>query len=71
MTELNNIELKWKNKKSICVVLTSQGYPENYKKDILIENLEKLKISKYQYVFHAGTKIIDDKFFSFHKFKSL
>ena len=62
--KLNNIELKWKNKKSICVVLTSQGYPENYKKDILIENLEKLKISKYQYVFHAGTKIIDDKFFS-------
>ena len=62
--KLNNIELKWKNKKSICVVLTSQGYPDNYKKDILIENLEKLRLSKYQYVFHAGTKIVDDKFFS-------
>ena len=29
---LEKIELKWKNKKSICIVLTSKGYPENFEK---------------------------------------
>ena len=61
---LDKIQLKWKNKKSICIVLTSKGYPENYKKNIIINNLEKINNNNNQYIFHAGTKSINEKIFS-------
>ncbi len=61
---LNKIQLDWKDKKSICIVLTSKGYPENYKKNILIEDLEKIKLDKDCYLFHAGTKFNNNKFYS-------
>tara|TARA_Y100001970_G_scaffold268733_1_gene360337 strand:- start:3964 stop:5229 length:1266 start_codon:yes stop_codon:yes gene_type:complete len=62
--KLDEIDLKWKNEKSICIVLTSMGYPDSYKKNILIENLEKLKTNFNEYVFHAGTNLINDKYYS-------
>ena len=61
---LDKIELNWKNKKSICIVLVSKGYPNQYKKNILIKNLENCQNSNNQYIFHAGTKRIDKKFYS-------
>ena len=61
---LNKIELNWKDKKSICIVLTSKGYPEKFEKNILIENLESSINDKYQYIFHAGTELKDDKLYS-------
>ena len=35
---LENIDLNWKNQKSICIVLTSKGYPDKFSKNILIDN---------------------------------
>ena len=32
--KLKDIDIKWKNKKSVCIVLCSNGYPDNYKKNI-------------------------------------
>jgi len=61
---LENIKLHWKNKKSICVVLTSKGYPEEFKKNVLINNLENITNKENQYIFHAGTKLVDKKFYS-------
>lgn len=61
---LDKIQLSWKNKKSICIVLTSKGYPENYKKNIIINNLEKIDNNNNQYIFHAGTKSINEQIFS-------
>jgi len=61
---LDKIQLSWKNKKSICIVLTSKGYPENYKKNIIINNLEKINNNNNQYIFHAGTKSINEQIFS-------
>ncbi len=61
---LEKIELNWKNQKSICIVVASKGYPEKFKKNILIENLEKLQINEDQYLFHASTKKIDLKYYS-------
>ena len=61
---LDKIELNWKNEKSICIVLTSKGYPEKYKNNILIDNLENIENTENQYVFHAGTKLENKKFYS-------
>ena len=64
--KLELINLQWFEEKSLCVVLCSNGYPDNFKKEIEIKNLEKLNIidDKKEFVFHAGTKIIDKKIYS-------
>ena len=61
---LDKTEIKWQDKKSLCVVLCSKGYPENFQKNILIKDLNKLKLNKNEYCYHAGTKIDDNKIFS-------
>ena len=38
-------------------MLCSKGYPDTYEKNIEIKNLNKVKINKNDYLFHAGTKI--------------
>jgi len=62
--QLNQKKIKWKNKKSICVVLCSDGYPDTYKKNIEIDNFHKLKFKKNEYLFHAGTKKNNQKFYA-------
>ncbi len=64
--ELNKIDLKWHDEKSLCVVLCSNGYPDNFKNNIEIKNLNKLNINNVnkEFLFHAGTKIENEKVFS-------
>ena len=45
----------------MCIVLCSKGYPERYKKNIDITNLKSLTPNKNNFIYHAGTKILDDK----------
>ena len=61
---LNKINIDWKNKKSLCVVLCSKGYPDKFDKNIEIPNLNNFILKKDEYLFHAGTKIINNKIFS-------
>ena len=61
---LENIDLNWKNQKSICIVLTSKGYPDKFSKNILIDNLENLVEETNKYIFHAGTQLIDKNYYS-------
>ncbi len=62
--KLNEIEINWTQKKSLCVVLCSNGYPEKYEKNIIINNFEKLNLNKNNYLFHAGTKKEDNKIYA-------
>tara|TARA_B100001250_G_scaffold380530_1_gene372044 strand:- start:3874 stop:5139 length:1266 start_codon:yes stop_codon:yes gene_type:complete len=62
--KLNEIEIKWINKKSFCVVLCSNGYPDKYKKNIIIKNFEKLSLNENNYLFHAGTEKKDNKIYA-------
>jgi len=48
----------------LCIVLTSKGYPGKFKNNIEIKNLSNYKSKNDQIIFHAGTKIKNDKVFS-------
>ena len=61
---LSSIDIEWHDCKSLCVVLCSKGYPDKYENNILIKNLTTLTISKNEFIFHAGTKMIDNKIYS-------
>jgi len=58
---LEKYSIEWYDKKSLCIVLCSKGYPDNYDKNIEINNLNKIKNDKNNFVFHAGTKISKKK----------
>ncbi len=62
--KLNKAKIKWKNKKSMTIVLCSKGYPNNYKKNKPIENLNKIKLEKNEIIFHAGTKLMNNTILS-------
>ena len=62
--KLEEIEIEWKNKKSLCVVLCSKGYPEEFKKNVLIKNLNKINFDKDEYCYHAGTNKIKEQIYS-------
>ncbi len=55
--KLLNLEIKWKNKKSICIVLCSNGYPDKYEKNANIDQIRNIILDDDEYIFHAGTKI--------------
>jgi phosphoribosylamine--glycine ligase len=44
--------------------MCSNGYPDQFKKNILIKHLDEIKLGTNEYCFHAGTKLIDDKFYA-------
>jgi len=64
--KLDSLNLSWQNSKSLCIVLCSKGYPEKFQNEVEIKNLEKLEEKKNdeEFIFHAGTKIINKKIFS-------
>ncbi len=61
---LNVINIKWKKIKCMTIVLCSKGYPGKYKKFIKIKNLMKIKLKKTSFIYHAGTKYINEDIFS-------
>ena len=61
--KLHDLNIEWHNDKSICIVLCSKGYPENYQNNIEL-NLKNLDMKKHQYLFHAGTKYLNNKIVS-------
>ncbi len=62
--KLNDVNIKWSSQKSLCIVVCSNGYPDKYKKYIEIKNLDKIKLSENDYIFHAGTEKKDHKLYS-------
>ena len=52
---LKNYEIKWRNQYSLCVIVASEGYPENYQSGYPISNLDNLE-KQSTLVFQAGTK---------------
>ena len=61
--KLNKLIIEWNNEKSLCIVLCSKGYPDEYKNLIPI-NLDNVSLKKNQFLFHAGTKMFKKKVLS-------
>ena len=62
--ELSNIEINWHDKKSVSIVVCSKGYPDKYKNNILIKNINKIELKSNQYLYHAGTKKNENNIYS-------
>jgi phosphoribosylamine--glycine ligase len=58
---LDQMELEFEDNAAVCVVLASEGYPVSYEKGYEIQGLEQFREKEGYYVFHAGTKQIEDK----------
>ena len=59
--KLRHSKIKWIKKKSMTIVICADGYPGSYRKNIKIKNIDKLKSSKTNFVYHAGTKIFKNE----------
>ena len=62
--KLKDIDFQWTDKKSLCVVLCSKGYPETFEKNVIIKNFNSIKLDEKDYLFHAGTKKVDNEIFA-------
>lgn len=56
---LKDIDIKWNDDTVCTLVLASDGYPGTYKKGLEIKNLDK--VDEDIVIFHAGTKLVDNK----------
>lgn len=58
---LSALNLEWMPESSVCVVLSSKGYPGTYEKGKVITGLDDVKKMKDVMVFHAGTSFNKNK----------
>ena len=56
---LSQCEIEWDDRASVCVVMTSKGYPGDYERGKVIEGLKEVSQMDDVYVFHAGTGLKD------------
>jgi phosphoribosylamine--glycine ligase len=57
--KLDKADIKWSKEKAVCIVMASGGYPEKYDVGFEINGIKSaLEAST---IFHAGTKLVDDK----------
>ena len=62
--KIDKMKIKWKKNKCMTIVLCSKGYPGVYKKNKVIQNYSKINITKNNFIFHAGTKFLNNKLVS-------
>ena len=62
--KLKKINIKWKRSKSMTIVLCSKGYPNKYINSRPIRNINKVVLSKNDFIYHAGTKFNHNQLFS-------
>ncbi len=61
---LAELPMQWKNGACACVIMASGGYPEAYQKHKAIMGLEENGQHKTAAVYHAGTLLQDDVFYT-------
>jgi phosphoribosylamine---glycine ligase len=61
---LSNTKIEWYEKKSLCIVVCTKGYPDKYENNLLIKDINKINLKNDEYFFHAGTKKNKDRIYS-------
>ncbi len=61
--DLANINIKWEEKASVCVIMASGGYPSEYRKGYEIFGLDNPGFEEDAFIFHSGTKKVGDKYY--------
>ncbi len=56
---LDEVDVRWRDQKAVCVVVASGGYPGGYEKGKPITGLEEAEADGAVTVFHAGTAMQD------------
>lgn len=59
--QLHTVQTRWNKRPSVCVVMSTKGYPGDYPKGMEIRGLERVKVLKDVMVFHAGTAFTNGK----------
>ena len=62
--KLDKCSITWHDKTSLCIVVCSKGYPDVFKKNLLIKNIEEIRLNTDEYLYHAGTTRVNDRVFS-------
>ena len=60
--KLSEINVRWKELHSCCVVGVAEGYPENYKKGDIITGLDNFDENNNELIFIAGAKYENNQF---------
>ena len=58
---LDKLDINWKSESAACVVMASGGYPKKYVTGIEISGLDEKGQVNGAFVYHAGTKLENDK----------
>ena len=62
--KLDKCSITWHEKKSLGIVVCAKGYPDVFKKNLLIKNIEEIRLNTDEYLYHAGTTRVNDRVFS-------
>ena len=62
--KLDAVDIEWHEERSLCVVMCSKGYPDEYVNNIEIKNLDELTLDDNEFIFHAGTILKDNRLLS-------
>lgn len=62
--KLSDVKIGWKSGYCTCVVMASGGYPLSYPKGIEMFGMDEKGQVDNAFVYHAGTKYADEKFFT-------
>jgi len=63
-SSLSDLEIKWRQGSSACVVLASEGYPQKPRDGYVISGLDAAATSRNVEIFHAGTTLSPDNKFT-------
>ena len=61
---LDKINIEWHENKSLCIVLCSRGYPDQFKNNVPINNLEKINLKNNEFIYHPRTKAEKNQIYS-------
>ncbi len=61
---LSEVKLQWKDEDCVCVVIASEGYPDEYETDKKIAGISNARENPDIQVFHAGTKRVNGELFT-------